>query len=96
MTWSLYWRDRKIDGHCYHVDYCFVTESWTESISSVTVGRFDARLSEHVQHHLLRGAVREIGRTPSTSGKDVGRRRACVAPCSSPQPAPKTASSWAL
>ena len=38
---TLYWRDRKSNGLCYHVDYCFVPEAWTQSIS-VTLGRFDA------------------------------------------------------
>jgi exodeoxyribonuclease III len=43
---TLYWRDRKSDGHRYHVDYCFVPERW--SISAVTIGHFDPRLSDHV------------------------------------------------
>jgi len=41
---TLYWRRNA--NRCYHVDHCFVPESWT--IAAVTIGRFDARLSDHV------------------------------------------------
>jgi len=49
---TLYWRNRKSDGPRYHIDYCFVPECWTDSISTVTVGSFEAwvgaGLSDHV------------------------------------------------
>jgi exodeoxyribonuclease-3 len=49
---TIYWRDRKIDGPRYHIDYCFVSDRWTKSISTVTVGSFndwiEAGLSDHV------------------------------------------------
>jgi exodeoxyribonuclease-3 len=47
---TIYWRDRKRDGGSYHIDYCFVPESWTKSISAVEVGGFDdwVHLSDHV------------------------------------------------
>jgi exodeoxyribonuclease III len=49
---TIYWRNRKIDGPRYHIDYCFVPEKWTKSISAVTVGLFEdwvgVRLSDHV------------------------------------------------
>ena len=52
MEPTLYWRDRKKDGPCYHIDYCFVPDAWTKSISAVTVGKFEdwvgAGLSDHV------------------------------------------------
>src|SRR5258708_9973345 len=38
---TIYWRDRKLYGPRYHIDYCFVPDGWKNSISSVTVGRFD-------------------------------------------------------
>ena len=46
---TIYWRDRKSDGPSYHIDYCFVPEIWTKSVS-VEVGRFDdwVHLSDHV------------------------------------------------
>jgi exodeoxyribonuclease-3 len=47
---TLYWRDRRVDGPTYHIDYCFVPRAW--SIVSVAVGSFQdwvgARLSDHV------------------------------------------------
>jgi hypothetical protein len=47
---TIYWRDRKRDGGSYHIDYCFVPESWTKSISAVELGGFDdwVHLSDHV------------------------------------------------
>jgi exodeoxyribonuclease-3 len=38
---TLYWRNRKIDGPRYHIDYCFIPDAWVNSISAVTVGKFD-------------------------------------------------------
>jgi endonuclease/exonuclease/phosphatase family metal-dependent hydrolase len=40
----------KRDGGSYHIDYCFVPESWTKSISAVELGGFDdwVHLSDHV------------------------------------------------
>ena len=49
---TLYWRNRKSDGPRYHIDYCFVPESWTKAISAVTICPFEdwvgAKLSDHV------------------------------------------------
>ena len=49
---TLYWRDRTFDGPRYHIDYCFAPADWMESISSVTLGKFDewvaTGLSDHV------------------------------------------------
>jgi exodeoxyribonuclease-3 len=49
---TLYWRNRTRDGPRYHIDYCFVPESWTKSIAAVTIGQFEdwvgTRLSDHV------------------------------------------------
>jgi exodeoxyribonuclease-3 len=49
---TLYWRDRTREGPSYHIDYCFVPRTWTQSIVSVDVGSYDnwvgAGLSDHV------------------------------------------------
>jgi exodeoxyribonuclease-3 len=49
---TLYWRDRKLNGPKYHIDYCFIPDAWTNSILNVTVGHFDdwvgRGLSDHV------------------------------------------------
>ena len=49
---TIYWRDRKIDGPSYHIDYCFVPDAWTNSDLGVDVGHFQdwvgAGLSDHV------------------------------------------------
>jgi endonuclease/exonuclease/phosphatase family protein len=49
---TLYWRNRTSDGPQYHIDYCFVPESWTKSVAAVTVCPFEdwvgAKLSDHV------------------------------------------------
>lgn len=49
---TIYWRNRKIDGPSYHIDYCFVPDEWVETITNIAVGAFDdwiaAGLSDHV------------------------------------------------
>jgi exodeoxyribonuclease III len=48
---TIYWRDRRLNGPRYHIDYCFVPKRWINA-TSVVLGRFDAwianRLSDHV------------------------------------------------
>jgi len=48
---TIYWRDRKLDGPRYHIDYCFVPANWIP-FTSVTVGSFDEwvapKFSDHV------------------------------------------------
>lgn len=47
-----YWRDRKKDGPCYHIDYIFVPRSWAANLREMTVGSFEdwcgSKLSDHV------------------------------------------------
>jgi exodeoxyribonuclease III len=49
---TIYWRNRKLEGPRYHIDYCFIPDEWTSRISWVTVGAFDewvgSGLSDHV------------------------------------------------
>ena len=47
---TLYWRDRTKDGLTYHVDYCFIPNSWTKRLTRVTVGSFDSwiKFSDHM------------------------------------------------
>ena len=37
---TIYWRNRKIDGPRYHIDYCFVPDYWIDESLAVDVGRF--------------------------------------------------------
>jgi hypothetical protein len=37
---TIFWRNRKIDGPRYHIDYCFVPESWINEDLAVDVGHF--------------------------------------------------------
>ena len=47
-----YWRDRKIDGPTYHIDYVFLSNHWMENVSEFSVGDFEtwcgSGLSDHV------------------------------------------------
>lgn len=47
-----YWRDRTKDGWTYHIDYCFIPESWLPGVKNVEVGSFEdwvaPGLSDHV------------------------------------------------
>lgn len=49
---TIYWRDRKIDGPRYHIDYCFVPHQWINEGLAVDVGGYQewvgAGLSDHV------------------------------------------------
>jgi exodeoxyribonuclease III len=49
---TIYWRNRKIDGPRYHIDYCFVPDDWINADLSVDVGLFQdwvgIGLSDHV------------------------------------------------
>ena len=48
---TIYWRDRKIDGPRYHIDYCFLPESWIP-YTSVTVGNFDEWVAPKYSDHV--------------------------------------------
>lgn len=47
---TLYWRDRKVDGPRYHIDFCFVPKSW--QINAVRVGGFDEGVSLGLSDHV--------------------------------------------
>ena len=47
-----YWRDRKMDGPSYHIDYVFIPREWQSYVREMTVGSFEDwcgnKLSDHV------------------------------------------------
>jgi len=49
---TIYWRNRTLDGPAYHIDYIFIPERWSHSVSDMHVGGFDewvgSGLSDHV------------------------------------------------
>jgi exodeoxyribonuclease III len=49
---TLYWRDRKKDGPCYHIDYIFLKAQMLAQVSELAVGSYDdwcgSGLSDHV------------------------------------------------
>jgi exodeoxyribonuclease III len=49
---TIYWRNRKIDGPSYHIDYCFLPDYWIDKSLAVDVGDFrewvGVGLSDHV------------------------------------------------
>lgn len=49
---TLYWRDRRIDGPRYHIDYIYIPRDWSGVKYSLQVGRFErwvgSGLSDHV------------------------------------------------
>lgn len=48
---TIYWRDRKVDGPRYHIDFCFLPESWIP-FTSVTVGNFDEWVAPKYSDHV--------------------------------------------
>jgi exodeoxyribonuclease III len=49
---TIYWRNRRLDGPSYHIDYCFVPDSWLTSITAVTVGRFEKWVGNCLSDHV--------------------------------------------
>jgi exodeoxyribonuclease III len=49
---TIYWRNRKVDGPRYHIDYCFIPDRWINDGLTVDVGLFQdwvgVGLSDHV------------------------------------------------
>jgi len=49
---TLYWRDRKKDGHRYHIDYIYLPKTWFDRSVRFFVGGYDdfvaTKLSDHV------------------------------------------------
>jgi len=49
---TLYWRDRKKDGPCYHIDYIFLTAQLLAQVSELSIGSYEdwcgSGLSDHV------------------------------------------------
>jgi endonuclease/exonuclease/phosphatase family protein len=49
---TIYWRNRKVDGPRYHIDYCFIPDRWINDALAVDVGLFQdwvgVGLSDHV------------------------------------------------
>lgn len=47
-----YWRDRKKDGHTFHIDYVFLPSHWAPFITEMSVGAYEEwcgnKLSDHV------------------------------------------------
>jgi exodeoxyribonuclease-3 len=62
---TIYWRDRKIDGPRYHIDYCFIPADWTKTISSLTVGRFEDWVANGLSDHVPMVADLALQRTPT-------------------------------
>jgi endonuclease/exonuclease/phosphatase family metal-dependent hydrolase len=49
---TIYWRNRTSDGPHFHIDYCFVPSSWTNSISAVTIGPLKDWVGNHLSDHV--------------------------------------------
>ncbi len=49
---TIYWRDRKVDGPRYHIDYCFIPADWTKRILSLRVGRFQDWVGNGLSDHV--------------------------------------------
>jgi exodeoxyribonuclease III len=49
---TIYWRDRKIDGPRYHIDYCFVPEYWINEGLAVEVGGYQEWVGRGLSDHV--------------------------------------------
>lgn len=69
---TLYWRDRKVDGFRFHIDYIFAPEGWKQNLRSVEVGPFDSWVGRGLSDHVPLIADFEFEREVE-AGKTVGR-----------------------
>jgi exodeoxyribonuclease III len=49
---TIYWRDRKIDGPRFHIDFCFIPEAWLPSLEAVEVGGFAEYVGQGLSDHV--------------------------------------------
>lgn len=49
---TIYWRNRKVDGPQYHIDYCFAPDAWMASITFVALGTFDEWVAKGLSDHV--------------------------------------------
>jgi exodeoxyribonuclease III len=49
---TIYWRNRKIDGPRYHIDYCFVPGQWINEDLAVGVGGFPDWVGNGLSDHV--------------------------------------------
>ena len=49
---TLYWRDRRVDGPTYHIDYIFAPEAWLASAKEFTVGAFGDWVGNGLSDHV--------------------------------------------
>ena len=47
-----YWRDRRIDGPTYHIDFVFAPDAWLEEIRAFSVGSFDDWVGNGLSDHV--------------------------------------------
>ncbi|MET1416540.1 hypothetical protein ABVF61_30010 [Roseibium sp. HPY-6] len=47
-----YWRDRRIDGPTYHIDFVFAPDTWLEKTIDFSVGTFDDWIGNGLSDHV--------------------------------------------
>ena len=47
-----YWRDRRIDGPTYHIDYVFVPASWLPAVKGFSIGGFQDWVGNGLSDHV--------------------------------------------
>lgn len=66
-----YWRDRKVDGPTYHIDYLFYSRDWRRRFRRFGVGTFDEFCSHGLSDHAPLVADFDAGRGARTNDKPV-------------------------
>lgn len=49
---TIYWRDRKLDGPRFHIDFCFIPSEWVPSLEAVEVGGFAEYVGQGLSDHV--------------------------------------------
>lgn len=65
-----YWRDRKIDGPSYHIDYVFVPTQWLPAVLDVQVGSFADWIGSGLSDHVPLVVDIDLDKIPTTSRSD--------------------------
>ncbi len=69
---TLYWRDRKVDGFRYPIDFIFAPEGWMQALRGVEVGKCEAWVGSGLSDHVpliadFEFVVTELVRTSGTT-----------------------------
>ena len=68
---TIYWRNRKVGGPAFHLDYIFAPTEWKQQLRGVDVGGFEAWVGAGLSDHVPLTAAFDLGRAADAK-HDIG------------------------